>query len=52
MPIKSKAQLRKMFSLEENGVLKEGTTKRWIKHTASMKNLPEKVSEKRKSFNK
>ena len=52
MPIKSKSQLRKMFSLEEKGVLKEGTTKKWIKHTESIKDLPDKVSEKRKSFNK
>ena len=52
MPIQSKAQLRKMYSLEDKGVLKEGTTKKWIKHTESMKDLPDKVSEKRKSFNK
>ena len=43
MPFKSKAQQRKMFSMEERGEVKKGTAKRWAKHTPNMKTLPAKA---------
>lgn len=43
MPFESKAQQRKMFSLQGQGALKPGTAKRWADETLDIKDLPEKV---------
>ena len=42
MPAKSKAQLRKIGELEEQGKVKPGTTKEWAKGVDVQK-LPERV---------
>jgi hypothetical protein len=48
MPFKSKAQQRKMFSLEEQGKLKKGTAEEWAKETPDIKKLPNKVKKRKK----
>ncbi len=48
MPFKSKAQLRKFGAMEKRGELPKGTLKKWAKHTRSIKDLPEKVTESAK----
>lgn len=42
MPVKSKAQLRKLFALEARGELKRGTTRRWARKTRGIEKLPER----------
>jgi len=46
MPAKSKAQLRKLFALEAEGKVPEGTGRRWARHTPDIKKLPEHVRKK------
>ncbi len=48
MPFKSKAQVRKFGAMEKSGELKGGTLKKWAKHTKSIEDLPEKVTESAK----
>lgn len=45
MPFVSKAQQRKMFSLQSQGKLKPGTAKEWASHT-DFSHLPEKLHER------
>lgn len=47
MPFKSKAQQRFMFAAEARGLLPKGMARRWAHETKSIKNLPEKVDDKR-----
>jgi hypothetical protein len=42
MPFKSKAQMRKFFSMESKGELPKGTAEHWAHETPSVKRLPEK----------
>lgn len=42
MPLKSKAQMRLLFSKENKGELPRGTAERWVQHTPGLKDLPEK----------
>jgi hypothetical protein len=42
MPIKSKAQMRKLAVLEKQGKVPEGTLHRWAEETPNMKSLPER----------
>jgi hypothetical protein len=48
MPLKSKAQLGKIASLEKQRKLPKGTLKKWIKETPSIKRLPEKIKKGKK----
>jgi hypothetical protein len=50
MPLKSKAQLRKLYVLESEGKVPKGTAKKWLKHTKNYKSLPERKSKKKASF--
>jgi hypothetical protein len=50
MPLKSKAQLRKLYVLESEGKVPKGTAKKWLKHTKNYKALPERKSKKKASF--
>ena len=50
MPFKSKAQMRKMFSLENSGKIKKGTARKFIRKTHNIKSLPEKIADKRKAY--
>lgn len=43
MPFKSKAQLRWMAAAEKEGKIPKGTFRRWLRHTKSIKDLPEKA---------
>ena len=43
MPMQSKAQARKLFSLQEQGKLKPGTAVRWMHETPNFRRLPEHV---------
>lgn len=56
MPFKSKAQQRWMFAAESRGEVPQGTAEKWAKHTPNIKELPEKIKQKReiikKSLNK
>lgn len=52
MPYKSKAQMRKFFAMEEKGEMKAGTARKWAHETKEMKNLPEKISARRKMYKK
>jgi hypothetical protein len=42
VPIRSKAQLRKLALLEERGVLPKGTLNKWIAEAPDVKSLPER----------
>ena len=42
MPFRSKAQVRKLAILEEQGQLPEGTLHEWAGETPNMKSLPER----------
>ena len=46
MPLKSKAQVRKMFALEERGELPQGKAEEMAHETPNIKKLPEKVKVK------
>jgi hypothetical protein len=50
MPLKSKAQLRKLYVLESEGKVPKGTAEKWLKHTKNYKALPERKSKKKASF--
>jgi hypothetical protein len=47
MPFKSKAQMRKFRSMEEQGKLPKGTARQWTKETEGIENLPERVLDKK-----
>lgn len=40
MPLKSKAQFRKLLALEEEGKVKKGTAEKWAKETPNIDKLP------------
>ncbi len=46
VPFASKAQARKMFSLQSQGELKPGTAQEFAKATPSIKRLPEHAGDK------
>lgn len=46
-PFKSKAQMKKLFSLESEGKLKPGTAEEFARATPNINKLPEKVAPKR-----
>jgi hypothetical protein len=48
MPVRSKAQLRKLHALEARGELKPGTARRWAAHTPNITSLPERVGSSKK----
>jgi hypothetical protein len=48
MPVKSKAQLRKLFVLEDQGKLKKGTAEEFAKETPDYSKLPERLHPKKK----
>ncbi len=49
MPLKSKAQMRKLGALESRGEVPKGTVSKWAHHTpGGVKNLPERVKSKKK----
>ena len=48
MPFKSKAQMRKLFSLEHQGKLKSGTAEEFAHSTPNISKLPEHVKKKLK----
>jgi hypothetical protein len=50
MPFKSQAQRRFMFAAESRGEVPKGTAKRWAHETPKDKKLPERVKEKRATF--
>lgn len=43
MPFKSKAQMKKILMLEQEGKVPKGTFEKWKKHTRNIKSLPEKA---------
>lgn len=47
MPLKSKAQLGKLFSMEKNGEIKKGMAEEFAKKTLSINKLPYKVKKKK-----
>ena len=47
MPIKSKAQLRKLFQLEKEGKISEDKLQEFIASTRNLKTLPERVKSKK-----
>lgn len=47
MPFKSKAQMRKFYSMERDGELPKGTAQRWADETPNIKSLPERVKPKK-----
>lgn len=47
MPFKSKAQMRKFFSMQEQGKLPPGTAEEWANATPDIKDLPQHVKHKR-----
>ena len=49
MPAKSKAQISKLFALEERGELKKGVAKEFADSTPNIKKLPEHVQKKKKA---
>lgn len=49
MPFSSKAQQRFMFAAEARGDLPKGTARRWAHHTDDIKDLPERVEDKKES---
>jgi len=42
MPIKSIAQLHKLYALEKEGKLKRGTARKWVKETKNLSKLPQR----------
>ena len=48
MPLHSKAQMRKLFALEEKGQLKKGTAIEFAHATPNISKLPEYVHEAKK----
>lgn len=48
MPFKSKAQQKKMFSMEARGELKKGVAEEFAHATKNIKKLPEHVKKKGK----
>ena len=42
MPLKSKAQMRKLAMLEKQGKVPKGTLHEWAEETPNMKSLPER----------
>ena len=47
MPFKSKAQVRKFASLVKQGKMSKKTFEKWLKHTKSVKGLPERKRRKK-----
>jgi hypothetical protein len=48
VPLKSKAQERKMRELEARGKVPKGTTDKWLAETPDPKGLPERTTPSRK----
>ena len=48
MPVKSKAQMKKLFVLEKEGKLKKGVAEEFVRATPNIKKLPEHVKKKKK----
>lgn len=52
MPMKSKAQWRRMFAMEGRGEVPKGTSRRWASHTnRSYDDLPERKRKRKKHGN-
>lgn len=48
MPLHSKAEMRKLFSLEGRGKLKKGTAEEFVKATPNLDKLPERIKKSKK----
>ena len=48
MPFKSKAQVKKFGAMLKRGEITKATFNKWVKHTPSIKKLPERVKRKKK----
>ena len=46
MPFKSKVQVRKFGAMLKRGEISKATFEKWIKHTPSIKKLPERKKKK------